>query len=191
VEPITLTFAACKLAYEGIKTAVDVYKDVKATGGEVAGIAGEVGGLLSKFFHGQDQIEEAHKQKLEETKELAKQGKVKNVTIQAIDNVMHLRQVRQYYKDLEHMVRYELGMPDLWVEIKEERDRLIKDAQEVELLHKQAKEQEELKRQEKIRRIKQKIHIYAAGFIGAVYVVVSIWFLTWLVEYDREWRWGY
>jgi len=191
VEPITLTFAACKLAYEGIKTAVEVYKDVKRTGGEVAGIAGEVGGLLSKFFHGQDQIEEAHKQKLEETRELAKQGKVKNVTIQAIDNVMHLRQVRQYYKDLEHMVRYELGMPDLWVEIKEERERLIAEAQEVELLHKQATKQAELKRQEKIKRIKEKVHIYIASLIAIVYVYISVWFLSLLVEYDREWRWGY
>ena len=191
MEPITLTFAACKLAYEGIKTAVEVYKDVKRTGGEVAGIAGEVGGLLSKFFHGQDQIEEAHKQKLEETRELASQGKVKNVTIQAIDNVMHLRQVRQYYKDLEHMVRYELGMPDLWVEIKEERERLIAEAQEVELLHKQATEQAELKRQEKIKRIKEKVHIYIASLIAIVYVYISVWFLSLLVEYDREWRWGY
>jgi hypothetical protein len=191
VEPITLTFAACKLAYEGIKTAVEVYKDVKRTGGEVTGIAGEVGGLLSKFFYGQDQIEEAHKQKLEETRELASQGKVKNVTIQAIDNVMHLRQVRQYYKDLEHMVRYELGMPDLWVEIKAERERLIAEALEVEMLHKQAIQQAELKRQEKIRRIKQKIHIYVTGLIAAVYVCISIWFLIWLVEYDRKWRWGY
>jgi hypothetical protein len=191
VEAITLTFAACKLAYEGIKTAVEVYKDVKRTGGEVTGIAGEVGGLLSKFFHGQDQIEEAHKQKLEETRELASQGKVKNVTIQAIDNVMHLRQVRQYYKDLEHMVRYELGMPDLWVEIKEERDRLIEEAKEVELLHKQATEQAELKRQEKIKRIKEKVHIYIASLIAIVYVYISVWFLTWLVEYDREWRWGH
>ena len=191
MEPITLTFAACKLAYEGIKTAVEVYKDVKRTGGEVAGIAGEVGGLLSKFFHGQDQIEEAHKQKLEETRELASQGKVKNVTIQAIDNVMHLRQVRQYYKDLEHMVRYELGMPDLWVEIKEERERLIAEALEVEMLHKQATEQAELKRQEKIRRIKDKIHIYIAGFIAVIYVYAFVWCLGWLVDYDRKWRWGY
>jgi hypothetical protein len=191
VEPITLTFAACKLAYEGIKTAVEVYKDVKRTGGEVAGIAGEVGGLLSKFFYGQDQIEQAHKQKLEETRELASQGKVKNVTIQAIDNVMHLRQVRQYYKDLEHMVRYELGMPDLWVEIKLERERLVSEALEVEMLHKQATERAELKKQEKIRRIKQKIHIYIAIFIAIVYVYTFMWFLNWLVEYDRKWRWGY
>jgi len=111
--------------------------------------------------------------------------------MRAIDNVMHVRQVRQYYKDLEHMVRYELGMPDLWVEIKEERDRLINEAREVELLHKRAKEQEELKRQEKFRRIKQKIHIYIASLIAVVYVYISIWLLTLLVEYDREWRWGY
>jgi len=189
VEP-TIIFAACKLAYEGIKTAVEVYKDVKATGGEVANIAGEVGGLLSKFFHGQDQLEEEHKKKQEETKELAKQGKVKNVTIQAIDNVMHVRQVRQYYKDLEHMVRYELGMPDLWAEIKEERDRLIKESRELELLHKQAIEQAEAKRQERIRRIKEKIHIYIASLIAVVYVYISLWLLTQLIEYDKQWRWG-
>ena len=136
-------------------------------------------------------IEEAHKQKLEETRELASQGKVKNVTIQAIDNVMHLRQVRQYYKDLEHMVRYELGMPDLWVEIKLERERLVSEALEVEMLHKQATERAELKRQEKIRRIKDKVHIYIAGLIAVIYVYISVWCLTWLVEYDRKWRWGY
>jgi len=43
------------------------------------------------------------------------------------------------------MVRYELGMPDLWVEIREERDRLIKEAQEVDRLHKQAIAQAEAK----------------------------------------------
>ena len=190
MEP-TLIFAGCKLAYEGIKSAVEAYQDIKKTGGEVAGIAGEVGGLLSKFFHGQDQIEQDYKKKQEETKELAKQGKVKNVTMQAIDNVMHVRQIRQYYKDLEHMVRYELGMPDLWVEILEERDKLINEAQELELLHKQALRQAELKRQERLKRIKQKVHIYIAGVIALVYVCISIWLLTWLVEYDREWRWGY
>lgn len=191
MEPITITFAACKLAYEGIKTAVEVYKDVKATGGEVTSIAGEVGGLLSKFFHGQEQIEQQHEKAQEEAKELAKQGKVKNVTIQAIDNVIHLRQVKQYYKDLEHMVRYELGMPDLWVEIKEERERLINEAKELDLLHKQAKQQEEAKKQERRRRIKKKIHIYIAIGLAVVYVYTFLWFLTWLVRYDRTWRWGY
>jgi hypothetical protein len=111
--------------------------------------------------------------------------------MQAIDNVMHVRQIRQYYKDLEHMVRYELGMPDLWVDIKLERERLIAETLEVEMLHKQATERAELKRQEKIRRIKDKVHIYIASLIAIVYVCISVWCLNWLVEYDREWRWGY
>jgi len=147
--------------------------------------------LLSKFFHGQDQLEEDYKKKQEETKELAKQGKVKNVTLQAIDNVMHVRQIRQYYKDLEHMVRYELGMPDLWVEIQAERDKLIEEAKAITKLQQAAERQEYLRRQEKRRRIKEKVHIYIAISIAVVYVCVSVWSLTWLVEYDREWRWGY
>jgi hypothetical protein len=111
--------------------------------------------------------------------------------MQAIDNVMHVRQIRQYYKDLEHMVRYELGMPDLWVEIQAERDKLIEEAKAITKLQQEAERQEWLKRQEKFRRIKEKVHIYTASMIAIVYVYISVWFLTWLIEYDREWRWGY
>jgi len=111
--------------------------------------------------------------------------------MQAIDNVMHVRQIRQYYKDLEHMVRYELGMPDLWVEIQAERDKLIEEAKAITKLQQEAERQAELKRQEKLRRIKEKVHIYIAILIAAVYVYISVWFLNWLIEYDRDWRWGY
>jgi hypothetical protein len=111
--------------------------------------------------------------------------------MQAIDNVMHVRQIRQYYKDLEHMVRYELGMPDLWVEIQAERDKLIEEAKAITKLQQAAERQEQLRRQEKIRRIKEKVHIYVTGCIALIYVYCSILFLTWLIEYDREWRWGY
>jgi hypothetical protein len=111
--------------------------------------------------------------------------------MQAIDNVMHVRQIRQYYKDLEHMVRYELGMPDLWVEIQAEKDKLIEEAKVITKLQQEAERKERLKRQEKFRRIKEKVHIYIASMIAIVYVYISVWFLTWLIEYDREWRWGY
>ena len=111
--------------------------------------------------------------------------------MQAIDNVMHVRQIRQYYKDLEHMVRYELGMPDLWVEIQAERDKLIEEAKAITKLQQEAERQELLKRQERVKRIKEKVHIYIASVIAIVYVYISMWLLTLLVEYDREWRWGY
>jgi gliding motility-associated protein GldC len=58
---------------------------------------------------------------------------------------MHVRQIRQYYKDLEHMVRYELGMPDLWVEIQAERDKLIEEAKAIMLSIWDGKVQETLR----------------------------------------------
>jgi len=157
---------------------------------EVAGIAGEVGGFLANFFVGQEQLEETHKQKQEESRELAKQGKAKNVTGQAIDNVMYLRKVKQYYKDLEHMVRWELGMPDLWMEITEERTRLISEQAELLRLQKLAEYQAELKREVRRQRIRQSIDVYVAIFLGVVTVICSITFLMWFVTWEREWRWG-
>ena len=146
--------------------------------------------MLSKFFHGQQQLEDDYKQRQVEAKEAAKQGKAKNATLQAIDNVLQIRQIRQYYADLEHMVRYELGMPDLWVDIKEERDRLIEEQKEIERLQRLAERQVELKRQEKLRRLKESIHVYIAGFLGVITVLVSLVLLMWLITWERQWRWG-
>ena len=111
--------------------------------------------------------------------------------MQAIDNVLQIRQIRQYYKDLEHMVRYELGMPDLWVEIKEERDRLITEQKEIERLQKIADDQAEAKRRYRMHLFRQKLHIYVALIVGKITIVLSIIGLMWLVSWEREWRWGY
>ena len=111
--------------------------------------------------------------------------------MQAIDNVLQIRQIRQYYKDLEHMVRYELGMPDLWVEIKEERDRLIEEQKEIERLQKIADDQAEAKRRYRMHLFRQKLHIYVALIVGKITIVLSIIGLMWLVSWEREWRWGY
>ena len=111
--------------------------------------------------------------------------------MQAIDNVLQLRQIRQYYADLEHMVRYELGMPDLWVEIKEERDRLITEQKEIERLQKIADDQAEAKRRYRMHLFRQKLHIYVALIVGKITIVLTIIGLMWLVSWEREWRWGY
>jgi len=111
--------------------------------------------------------------------------------MQAIDNVIHVRQIRQYYKDLEHMVRYELGMPDLWVEIQAERDKLIEEARVITQLQQQAEKQEALKRQLRIDRFKQRLHIYVALLAAKFSIILVLFSLTWLVTWDREWRWGY
>jgi hypothetical protein len=129
VDPIT-AFAACKAAYSTIQGAISVYKELKATGSDLADVTTEVGGALSSFFKGQQGVEEHYEaQKVQAEKDRAA-GKKRNVTQDAIDNVIRMRQVKRFYKDLEHMVRWELGMPDLWNEIEVERERLLEEERE-------------------------------------------------------------
>ena len=129
MDPIT-AFAACKAAYSTIQGAVAVYKDLKNTGRDVSGIVSEVGGALSNFVRGHDAVSEEQEKLKEQRKVDAENGKRTNVYAEAIENVIRLRQIRQFYKDLEHMVRWELGMPDLWTEIEQEKERLEKERAE-------------------------------------------------------------
>jgi hypothetical protein len=111
--------------------------------------------------------------------------------MEAIDNVLMVRQIRQYYRDLEKMVRWELGMPDLWAEIVEERDRLLQE-------RKIAKQEEDRKiMQAKLKReyflfvLRQRVYLVLAIIIGVFTIVGSVWSIKELVEADRIRRWGY
>ena len=151
----------------------------------------EVGGFLSSFFVGQQSLEEEHEKSKAQRKADVLAGKPRNVTQEAIDNVMRVRQIRRYYADLEHMVRWELGMPDLWTEITEERDRLT---EERALLKQKQDEQERiarLKREHKLNMIKQYSWIAAALVAAIVFTIGNLWALQELVELDRMRRWGY
>ena len=151
----------------------------------------EVGGFLSSFFVGQQSLEEEHEKQKAQRKADVLAGKPRNVTQEAIDNVMRVRQIRRYYADLEHMVRWELGMPDLWTEITEERDRLT---EERALLKQKQDEQERLarlKREHKLNMIKQYSWIAAALVTAIVFTIGNLWALQELVELDRMRRWGY
>lgn len=150
-----------------------------------------MGGFLSSFFVGQQSLEEEHEKQKVQRKADVLAGKPRNVTQEAIDNVMRVRQIRRYYADLEHMVRWELGMPDLWTEITEERDRLT---EERALLKQKQEEQEriaKLKKEHKLNMIRQYSWI-AAALVGAiVFTIGNIWAIQELVELDRLRRWGY
>jgi hypothetical protein len=151
----------------------------------------EVGGFLSSFFVGQQSLEEDHEKQKAQRKADVLAGKPRNVTQEAIDNVLRVRQIRRYYADLEHMVRWELGMPDLWTEITEERDRLT---EERALLKQKQEEQERiarLKREHKLNMIKQYSWIAVALVTAIVFTIGNIWALQELVELDRARRWGY
>ena len=147
--------------------------------------------MLSSFFQGQQHLEENYTQKKEEQKKDAASGKPRNVTMEAIDNVLMVRQIRQYYKDLEQMVRWELGMPDLWTEIVEERDRLLKERKVAKQEADRREEQARLKREYLLSVLRQRVYLVLAIIIGICSVCGSIWSIKELVEADRIRRWGY
>ena len=146
---------------------------------------------MSSFFVGQQTLEEEHEKQKVQRKADVLAGKPRNVTQEAIDNVMRVRQIRRYYADLEHMVRWELGMPDLWTEITEERDRLT---EERALLKKKQDELEriaKLKRKYQLQLIEEYSWIAVAIVCAIVFIIGNLWALQELVELDRVRRWGY
>lgn len=146
---------------------------------------------MSSFFVGQQTLEEEHEKQKVQRKADVLAGKPRNVTQEAIDNVMRVRQIRRYYADLEHMVRWELGMPDLWTEITEERDRLI---EERALLKKKQDELERiatLKRKYQLQLIEEYSWIAVAIVCAIVFIIGNLWALQELVTLDRVRRWGY
>lgn len=146
---------------------------------------------MSSFFVGQQTLEEEHEKQKVQRKADVLAGKPRNVTQEAIDNVMRVRQIRRYYADLEHMVRWELGMPDLWTEITEERDRLI---EERALLKKKQDELERiatLKRKYQLQLIEEYSWIAVAIVCAIVFIIGNLWALQELVVLDRVRRWGF
>jgi len=146
---------------------------------------------LSSFFVGQQTLEEEHEKQKVQRKADVLAGKPRNVTQEAIDNVMRVRQIRRYYADLEHMVRWELGMPDLWTEITEERDRLT---EERALLKKKQDELERiatLKRKYQLQLIEEYSWIAVAIVCAIVFIIGNLWALQELVTLDRVRRWGF
>lgn len=122
---------------------------------------------------------------------MAKQGKPRNVTMEAIDNVLMVRQIRQYYRDLEQMVRWELGMPDLWTEIVEERDRLLQERKIAKQEEDRKIMQAKLKREYFLFLLRQRVYLVLAIIIGVFTIVGSVWSLMQLVEADRMRRWDF
>ena len=183
IDPIT-AFALCKGAYEGIKGCVTVYQDLKKTGSDLSKITSEVGGALSSFFKGQAELESSHEKAEVQREENKRKGIKDDLATQAIDNVMYLRQTKQFYADLERMVRWEMGQPDLWREIVEEYQRLLdqKAEENAQELHK--KRVAEWRRQ----RLKNKILDRALETVGVVFVVAYLIILMWMISLHKRGR---
>jgi len=177
IDPVT-AFALCKGAYEGIKGCVAVYQDLKKTGNDLTKITTEVGGALSSFFKGQAELETSHEKAEVQREDNRKKGIKDDLATQAIDNVMYLRQTKQFYADLERMVRWEMGMPDLWREIVEEYQRLMDQKSEQEARELQEKREKAWQRQ----RLKNKILDRVLETVLVVFVVAYVICLLWIIS---------
>ena len=169
----------CKGAYEGIKGCISVYQDLKKTGSDLTKITGEVGGALSNFFKGQAELQASH-EKVEIQRQENQRNDIKEaMATQAIDNVMYLRQTKQFYADLERMVRWEMGMPDLWREIVEEYQRLLdeKTADNARELHKKrvkAWQRQSLKNKILDRLLETVLVIFVAAYLVFLMTLISL-----------------
>jgi len=183
IDPIT-AFALCKGAYEGIKGCVAVYQDLKKTGHDLSQITGEVGGTLSKFFKGQAELETSHEKAEAQREENKRKGIKDDLAAQAIDNVMYLRQAKQFYTDLERMVRWEMGMPDLWHDIVEEYQRLLDQKAEANARELHKKRVAEWRR----RRLKNQILDRTLETVVVAFVFAYLICLMWLISLHRRGR---
>ena len=174
MDPIT-AFALCKGAYEGIKGCISVYQDLKKTGNDLSKITSEVGGALSSFFKGHAELEASH----EKAQAQRNEGIKDDLATQAIDNVMYLRQTKQFYADLERMVRWELGMPDLWHDIVEEYQRLLdqKSEQAARELHEKrmkAWRRQKLKNQILDRTLETVLVVFVIGYLICLMLLINL-----------------
>jgi len=169
----------CKSAYEGIKGCVAVYQDLKKTGNDLSKITGEVGGALSNFFKGHAELEASHEKAEYQREENQKRGIKDDLATQAIDNVMYLRQTKAFYADLEKMVRWEMGQPDLWREIVEEYQKLLdqKSEQAARELHQKrvkAWQRQRLKNLILDRVLETVVVIFVAGYLICLMMIINL-----------------
>jgi hypothetical protein len=163
---------------------VAVYQDLKKTGNDLTKITSEVGGALSSFFKGQAELETSHEKSEVQREENRKKGIKDDLATQAIDNVMYLRQTKQFYADLERMVRWEMGMPDLWREIVEEYQRLLDQKSEQAARELHEKRVKAWRRQ----RLKNQMLDRVLETVAVAFVVGYLVCLMWLISLHRRGR---
>lgn len=172
MDPIT-AFATAQAAVAGVKAAVSLYKDAKAVGKDVGSIASEITHGLGKFFEAQEAVCKAG-QDIE-----GKVIKTKSVDMQAFENVMRVRQLQEYERELKELLIYHTPMAGLWEEFQAERRRI-----------REEKAEEERVERARIARIAKakKMFWEDVQFYGIIvgFIVFSMsmlaWFFSWLIN---------
>lgn len=123
IDPFT-AFAAAQAAVKGIQAAIKLGKDVQ-------GIASD----LSKFFEAKDAVQEAANNP----------KKYKSDTAQALETVMHAKQLADAETELKNMLIWS-GNADVWSAVQLERNNIIQKRKrsELEAANAKAKKRQEI-----------------------------------------------
>jgi len=115
MDPITvgLAFTAAQSAVSYIKQAVALGKDINSLAGQ-----------FSKFFEASDSIHKAKMQNRIKGSQLGKSDA--ELGQEALQIAMHSDSLREQERQLKDMIVWELGKPQIWEQMIQERTRLFK-----------------------------------------------------------------
>ena len=155
MDPITIG-----LAFSGAIKAVGYIKQAIALGKDVNSLAGQ----FSKFFDGADAI---HREKIKKKAEGKRTGKTDaELGKEALDIAMHSDALRQAERELKDMIIWQLGKPQIWEQMIQERNRLFKERAEA--------EHEENERQLAHKKKMADMLIFAIYFIAGAVIIFAI-----------------
>jgi hypothetical protein len=121
MDPITigLAFSAAQSAVSHIKQAIALGKDVNSLVGQ-----------FSKFFESSDAI---HRERSKVKAKASRLGKTDaELGKEALEIAMHSDALRQAERELKDMILWQLGKPQIWEQMIQERIRLFKERAEAE-----------------------------------------------------------
>lgn len=135
MDPITIG-----LAFATAQTAVKQIKDAIALGKDVHGLVGQ----FSKFFESSDAI---HRERMKVKAKASRLGKTDaELGHEALQIAMHSDALRQQERELKDMILWQLGKPQIWEQMIQERTRLFKERAEAE----RAEEERQLAHKKKL-----------------------------------------
>jgi hypothetical protein len=153
IDPISIgiAFSAAQSAVSHIKQAIALGKDVNSLVGE-----------FGRFFESADAVHAAStKAKIANIgKSDAQLGRM------ALEFAMHSNKLREDEVALKNMIYWELGKPQIWIDMIAERTRLIKARQAEERAQEEAKQKHKEKMAE--------LFMYAMYFIGGGIIVFAV-----------------
>ena len=121
MDPITIG-----LAFTAAQTAVSHIKQAIALGKDINSLAGQFG----KFFESSDAI---HRERTKIKAKASRLGKTDaELGHEALQIAMHSDALRQAERELKDMILWQLGKPQIWEQMIQERTRLFKERAEAE-----------------------------------------------------------